>query len=1069
MIRVPINLKLLLYTLAVTATSLLGVGYFIDSEMHEFHHDTALQEINESFTDLRVQVDLLEQKLVTDSQSIASEERVVAALNLISNYQNPDDYNSILFDEEKKKIASRLLSAVKTGAANEAFVYDDKDVLAGFVAAGDEDYTIGLVSYSQGEATLRILGGNNVNTPQGEPIRPAIAARTRQHREDKDGIDYHAERGGLLMEYHQPVMRKLVSGEGKRVGTLVLARWLDAAFLEMISGPNQSLTVIDGSLSTLGPTGSLEVERLSDAQKSALRDHKKPEPLYIETESSFVGVLPMAITHGDHVHFVFEYPLSLYRAASNNTRWAVFVAVLITGLIVLPLSMYLLRHLISAPLKRLVLGADRFRQGDYDKEVEVGTQDELGELATAMNLMAKGIRTRERDLSAIIEHIPMMLFVKDAQNLRFVQFNSVGEQLIGKKREELIDHGDHDFFPKEQADYFVEKDREVLRSGVVLDISEEVIDTPLGERILHTRKVPIMGEDGNPHYLLGVSEDITEQKAAEDKLRKWEKAFDSTMEGVMITDLEGNIENTNSAFTFITGFSQEDALGENPRILKSGRHDRGFYMEMWNALLIKGTWRGEMWNRRKSGEAFPVWQAISTVYDDKGKPSHYVSVFSDISPIKETQEKLDFLAHHDPLTGLPNRTLLNDRMDHAIERASRESRGVAVMFLDLDRFKDINDSLGHPVGDKLLTDVAVRLRSSLREVDTLSRQGGDEFILLMEDVLKTSDVVEVAQKILEVLTEPFHVSGREMIVSGSLGISLYPNDGADATTLIRNADAAMYRAKENGRNQLWFYTEDITHQATQRMDMEQALRDTVTHGELIVYYQPQIKLPERELVGAEALVRWERPGHGLIAPDEFIPLAEETGIINTLGEWVLYSACRQMKRWLEEGLPLKRLAVNISPVQIRTGNLVKIVQGALEATGLDPAVLELEVTEAIFLDDPESAGEKLRALDALGVQLALDDFGTGFSSLSYLQNFRFDRLKIDRSFMKNVGKGASNEQNIAKSVIALGQSLNMSVLAEGVETEEQLQWLRERGCDEAQGFLFGRPVPVDQFEGLIES
>jgi diguanylate cyclase (GGDEF)-like protein len=441
-------------------------------------------------------------------------------------------------------------------------------------------------------------------------------------------------------------------------------------------------------------------------------------------------------------------------------------------------------------------------------------------------------------------------------------------------------------------------------------------------------------------------------------------------------------------------------------------------------------------------------------------------VFSDISPIKKTQQKLDFLAHHDPLTELPNRLLLNDRMQHAIDHASREKKGVAVMFLDLDRFKNINDSLGHPVGDSLLQEVATRLRSTLREVDSISRQGGDEFVMVLEDIENPDSVVATARKILQLFEYPFMVSGREMIITASLGISLYPEDGDDVTTLIRNADAAMYRAKENGRNRFWFYTEDITRHAALRVDMEQALRDTVNHGELVLHYQPQIDLKTLQVVGVEALLRWDRPGHGLVMPDTFIPLAEETGVIDAIGEWVIYSACRQMKHWQERGAQLTRMAINISPVQISHGNLVAVIEAALNATGLAPEHLELEVTEAIFLRDTDKAARVLRELDEFGVRLALDDFGTGFSSLSYLKNFHFDRLKIDRSFIQEA-LDKSSDRSIANSVIALGHSLGMVVVAEGIEVEEQLSWLQEKGCDEGQGYFFSKPVSAEEIVQLL--
>ncbi|MFI0378158.1 MAG: diguanylate cyclase domain-containing protein, partial [Candidatus Thiodiazotropha sp.] len=440
------------------------------------------------------------------------------------------------------------------------------------------------------------------------------------------------------------------------------------------------------------------------------------------------------------------------------------------------------------------------------------------------------IQARENELSSIIDQIPLMLFVKDARHLRFTKINKAGEKLLGRSRHDFIGHNDYDFFPDHQADFFVSKDREVLSNMRILDIPEEHIDTPKGERILHTRKVPIYNDADEPLFLLGVSEDITERIQTETQLRQWAKVIDSTNEGVMITDLDGNIINVNRAFTSITGYQRTEIIGQNPRLFQSGLHHAEFYATMWNSTLQNGSWRCEINNRRKNGEIYPAWETISTVHDDKQVASHFVAVFSDISPIKETQEKLDFLAHHDPLTGLPNRILLNDRMQHAINRTNRDQSIMAVMFLDLDRFKNINDTLGHPIGDDLLLEVSKRLRETLREIDTISRQGGDEFLLILEDIRETENLVEMATKVLSVFNKPFILTDRELVITASLGISIYPNDAQDVTTLIRNADAAMYRAKENGRNRFWFYTEDLTRQAALRIDIEQALRDTVNHG-----------------------------------------------------------------------------------------------------------------------------------------------------------------------------------------------------------------------------------------------
>ncbi len=1064
MYTLSIRSKLLTYTALIIALSVLGVGYLINSSLLSYHRDTAHKEIQSGFDRLNKDIQQITMELVTETKAITEDERIIASLSLISNYQDPDSYNAVFFDEQKKILGSKLLSIVIAGSGNEAYLYNNNGELVSFAMQLAESHTMGFTTYVNGKRIIELTGDHELSVEDKQSTIKIVSSRIYQHHQDEYGIDYHNLNHTLLAENQQPIVRRHIGGKSELIGKLVLINRLDSDFFRSSASPSTSFGIIDDDLHVL--VSSPGIDQLSRKQISYMHGHESEDILYFETEQGFIGAMHMRLNQDQHVHLISMYPMSAYLIASKATRRAVLIAILATSMVVIPLGIILLHRLINRPMKQLMNGVERLWEGDYSTPVEVKSRDELGELAQALTLMSDGIRERENDLNTLIEHIPMMLFVKDASTLRFVRFNQAGEQLLGKSRNELIGHNDHDFFPKEQADFFTQKDREVLASGITADIDEEYIDTHEGRRILHTRKVPILNIQGQPRYLLGVSEDITERKQSEEKIRQWAKVFDSTSEGIIITNLSGIIQDVNDAFTEITGFAKEEVIGHNPRLFKSERHDAEFYTLMWKTIMHTGSWRGEIWNRRKNGELFPLWETISTVYDENGQATHYVAVFSDISPIKETQEKLDFLAHHDPLTELPNRLLLNDRMQHAIDRASRMQTGIAVMFLDLDRFKVINDSMGHPAGDELLLEVSLRLHQTLREVDTISRQGGDEFILLLEDFVDTSSVLSSARKILQAFADPFHVAGRELIVTASLGISIYPEDGNNTTELIRNADAAMYRAKEYGGNQFWFYTEDITRQAEKRVDMEQALRDALAHGELELYYQPQVDLAQNRIIGVEALIRWDRPGTGFVLPGDFIPLAEETGLIIPIGEWVLYSACRQMQRWLHDGLELQRMAINISPVQISRSNLPELIEDALRTTGLAPKHLELEVTEAVFMHDTDNTGKIFAQLDRIGVQLALDDFGTGFSSLSYLKNFRFDRLKIDRSFISGVLNKAS-DQSIANSIITLGHSLGMEVLAEGIETREQLQWLQERSCNEGQGYLFCRPVDASEIQNII--
>lgn len=569
-----------------------------------------------------------------------------------------------------------------------------------------------------------------------------------------------------------------------------------------------------------------------------------------------------------------------------------------------------------------------------------------------------------------------------------------------------------------------------------------------------------------PLRSVGTIQDVTSQVLAEKKLRLSAAVVESTAEGIIITDANNHIVSTNKAFTIITGYGECEMLGKIPRILRSTRHNQKFYSKILRSIQKTGLWQGEVWLQHKTGKIFPTWSTISAVVDDVKTVSNYVSVFSDISSIKHSQERLDYLAYHDPLTSLPNRLLLNDRIDHALQHAHRENGKIALFFIDLDRFKNVNDSLGHPVGDQLLKKVASRIKSMIREGDTLARLGGDEFVILLEDISSTKDLAILAKKVIEIFVDPFFIIGHELQLTISLGISLYPRDGLDSATLIKNADAAMYRAKEVGRNNYQFYTSALTSVVFERLILESALRQALKNNELILHYQPQYSLTTKKLIGAETLIRWQHPQMGLVYPEKFIPLAEETGLIYSIGEWVLQSACAQMQQWLRDGLPIETIAVNVSAYQCQRREFIDTVKTALQLSQLAPKHLELEITESILMQQIEKGADILDELKRLGIRIGIDDFGTGYSSLSYLRQLPIHKLKIDKSFINDITQDG-NDAAITCAVIALGHSLQLTVLAEGVETQNQLDFLIRQGCHEAQGYLYSIPVPCDKFRQLI--
>ena len=575
---------------------------------------------------------------------------------------------------------------------------------------------------------------------------------------------------------------------------------------------------------------------------------------------------------------------------------------------------------------------------------------------------------------------------------------------------------------------------------------------------LSARPLPITGVD----CMLTIARDITERHLMQEKLQLAATVFENTAEGVLITDIDQRISAVNRAFSEITGYSEIEALGQTPRLLASGQHDSAFYLAMWHQLTAEGHWQGEIYNKRKNGELYPSWLTISAVRNSDREITHFVAVFADISSIKHAQAKLDYQAHHDPLTGLPNRTLFENRLQGVLTCAQVSNRQGAVLFLDLDRFKHINDSLGHPVGDLLLKGIAQRLKEQVRDVDTVARLGGDEFIILLPGLHRPSDASTIANKLLACFNAPFQAGEHEFFTSASIGISLYPQDGTDVSTLIRNADAAMYRSKAKGRNRVEAYTRDLTAQASERIALEHELRRAVERNEMSLCFQPKLSLKTQSLVGAEALIRWSHPTFGEVPPEHFIHLAEENGTILQLGDWVLEQACRQMQAWKQHYEPFGPLSINLAGAQLRHPHLARRIEQLLKHYQLRAGDLQLEITENFIMSQAEEALAVLYQLKKLGVQLAIDDFGTGYSSLSYLKRLPLDILKIDKSFIRGLPDDP-HDAAIARAIIALGRSMQLTIIAEGVENQAQQRFLAAEGCEQIQGYIVSLPLPPEEF------
>jgi diguanylate cyclase (GGDEF)-like protein/PAS domain S-box-containing protein len=593
------------------------------------------------------------------------------------------------------------------------------------------------------------------------------------------------------------------------------------------------------------------------------------------------------------------------------------------------------------------------------------------------------------------------------------------------------------------------------------------VDGDFSRRVMvrHRDEIGRMGDAFNA--LAGsLQASLSQVKAGEEQLKLTAQVFHNSMEAIVITDTDNNIIQVNKAFTEITGYTQEEVLGKNPRILKSGHHPPEFYRVMWDILLTAGSWQGEVMDRRKNGEIYPKWLAVSALRNEEGRVANYVGSFTDISERKLSEEKILRLAYHDALTNLPNRLSLYERLKLAINLARRNNQQMAVMMLDLDRFKSINDTLGHNVGDELLVEVGKRLARSVRETDLVARLGGDEFVVVLTAIDTPSDAAEVAGKIIEAVSAPCLIGIHDLRTSPSIGICIYPNDADEISDLIRDADVAMYHAKDMGRGNYQFFTGEMNQIAMRRQAIEAALHTALENHEFVLYYQPQLDLRSGHLTGVEALIRWMHPTRGMVSPAEFIPVAEETGMITPIGKWALREACRQLKQWQDEGISGINMSVNLSAVEFQDKELPGNIMAILAETGLEARYLDLEVTESMAMSSPDDVVETMRKLTEGGMSLSIDDFGTGYSSLSYLKLFPIRTLKIDRSFVKGIEEDA-NDADICDVTVLLAHKLGVSVVAEGVETAAQLKFLLSIGCDIIQGYLLSRPLPPDQARTFI--
>ncbi len=680
------------------------------------------------------------------------------------------------------------------------------------------------------------------------------------------------------------------------------------------------------------------------------------------------------------------------------------------------------------------------------------------------------LQASQEMLKLVMDNIPEYIFWKDTRSV-YLGCNKNFARFAGcESTQEIVGKTDADLHwnPDQAAGYLKAKHR-VMESDMVEYHVIEAQTQADGKQVwIDANRIPLHDQSGRVVGMLGAFEDITQRKLAEEQIYKLYRAVEQSLHTIIIADSKGNIEYVNPRFTHITGFPKEDVLYKNLRNLTFWEMSDQEYFRFWETITGGKEWHGKIQSRRKNKEVFWESALFAPIRNPLGEITHFLGILEDITERIKAEEKIIHMAYYDPLTNLPNRALFNDRIALALAHAQRNRQMLAVMFVDLDRFRNINDTLGHDIGDRLVRGVTERLKNCLREGDTVARMGGDEFMLLLPGIENLQDVAKIANKISDVLKPPFFFDNHELHITASIGISLYPYDGEDPQSLLKNADTALNRAKEFGRNNYQLYTSGMNAKAGERLKLENSLRKAIEKEELLVYYQPQVDLNTFQIIGMEVLLRWQHPQNGLISPDQFIPLAEETGLIVPIGEWVLRTSCMHNKNWFSKysGKP-RLLSVNISACQFQQHKLMKTILGVLKDTGFDPNFLELEITESILMQKDTVPMAILRELKGMGIKFSIDDFGTGYSSLSYLKRFPIDTIKIDRSFIRDCISNP-DDAAIVRAIVSMAASLKLRVVAEGVETREQLEFLRTLKCDGMQGYLFSKPLPPAEFAALLD-
>lgn len=1073
--HLTLNNKILLLLLSSILLVLLLVGTIFSVQITQLHESSARAELTSSADLVRSDLWTKTHHLIESSNRIAQDENILASLNLISRYQDVTNYQPLVFDPEKRKLASSLEELLHSGGFNLAAVYQADGALVAFHALTAKGEGGGYQSYQKGEALFVPV---NAAEEDGASSRLYYGfGDLQRHRQGGQPLIQFRPGMGVATVVLEATMPFLLQQNGSAeavIGWLRLSYYLDRSYIDLMAQK------LDVNLAFIGDTGGIHSEGFSP--ESGVHDNISVPPLrvtaepvselaWVVTADGFEVHLALPLGTDEHIHLVLGEGTNDLANNLNLFARSVIWVLLLSGALVLPLGWYMSRRWVSRPIGLLTEVARGITKGERPQVSGFRQHDELGVLADAFVVMSSAIthrenelRDKQRQIEGIIGNAPAVIYMKDLQG-RYLLINKLYEELFSVTNEQMRGKTDSELFDEAVVTQIRDNEQRVFDNLLPIQV-EEVM--PQGDS-LHTYlsvKFPLFDDDKQVIAICGISTDITDRKRAENDLMLAKNIIENANEGVVVTDLEGVITDVNEAYESITGYSRDEVVGQTPAVNKSGRHDRAFYQEMWNCIHDKGFWQGEIWDRRKSGEVYPKWLSINTVRDDKGKPSHYVGIFSDITSKKSTEEQLERLAYFDSLTALPNRLLFRDRLGQEIAAARRHENKVALLFLDLDRFKYVNDTLGHAAGDELLQIVAQTLQDNVRDSDTVSRLGGDEFTVIIPDIDHVDQVSGITQKIIDELGMPLQLRGQEVQIGASVGVAIFPDDGDNIDQLSRHADMALYKAKDEGRNNFQFFSAELQIHIAERLALEEDLRKGLQRNEFLLYYQPKYNVATGDISGMESLVRWQQPERGLVSPVDFIPLAEETGLIIPMSEFILREACQQTAAWIAaSNLPLK-VAVNLSARQFQQQDLIGVIKSVLAESGLPAASLELELTESMVMGNVDEAIQTMHALRDLGLSLAIDDFGTGYSSLSYLKRFPINTLKIDQSFVRDLTTD-SDDASIIQAIIAMGRQLDMHVVAEGVETKEQLEFLRQHECEEVQGYLMSRPLPAMDFAKLI--